>query len=447
VLTAWLTPKSGGLRWAGMSSPQWVAIALIAATPILPNVPLGLGLSLDDLLPLLGLAVLAATVPLRALAPLQAHRLLVLGIGTVVLWGIATSLANGDGPVDALRLILRGPGRYVLLAAIAGYVAATAPASVRELVAARALALTGTFEAVFGLIAITLPLPGNIGLEPTRGYSALDGHVPGRVSGTLGISPNFLGAIFVITIPLTAALAISAPNRRVRAAWWVATALQLLALSLTFTRASLGLAIVALVVVVVLRSRPIVLLPLGAIVGLVMVMTPTLERLTGDIPDRLALWTSGLRMLADHPVFGVGPGRMMAVATSDPGRYQVTEFGPAVSNAHNTIILAGAEMGLVALLGVLLLNVGLAAIALRAVISGIRRSASVIRMSAGIAMLGFLVQGMVNNLFTVGATGTVAALTVGAFLLDRAVVGRDAATEPADPGPGPGRQAAPRSSP
>jgi hypothetical protein len=51
---------------------------------------------------------------------------------------------------------------------------------------------------------------------------------------------------------------------------------------------------------------------------------------------------------------------------------------------------------------------------------GVRREPrDSLEIAAGIAVLGFLVQGMVNNLFTVGATNVVVDLVAGAFLWQR----------------------------
>ena len=86
-------------------------------------------------------------------------------------------------------MLLRSPGRYTYLAVIALLVALAEPVDRRRLFVARAMALLGTAEAVFGLAAFFLPL-GGIGLEPTRKFSVLYFEVPGRIAGTLGISPE-----------------------------------------------------------------------------------------------------------------------------------------------------------------------------------------------------------------------------------------------------------------
>jgi O-antigen ligase len=254
--------------------------------------------------------------------------------------------------------------------------------------------------------------------------------VPGRIAGTTGLSPNFLGALFVLSLPLTVALALEATERRTRVAWWVAVTLQVLALTLTFTRTSLVIAVAILAVLLLSRGHARVLLVLGALVTIVAVATPLGMRLVGDANDRAALWTSAMRMTLDHPLTGVGPGRMLAVAASDPARYKVTEFGEATSNAHNTILLAGAETGVLGAIGSLIVNLAIARSALVAVFAGLRRSraatvvmpaaSGLLTTGAALGVLGFLVQGMTNNLFAVRVTSVAAMLVLSAFLIFKA---------------------------
>src|SRR4029077_21107959 len=104
--------------------------------------------------------------------------------------------------------------------------------------------------------------PFHAGLEPTKKASVLFGEVPGRISGTIGVSPNFTGALLLITTLVTAGLALRATERNQRLAWWGAAVLQVAALALTYSRVSLALTIAGLGVLVVLRSRPILLVPI-----------------------------------------------------------------------------------------------------------------------------------------------------------------------------------------
>jgi hypothetical protein len=409
-------------------------LTLLVATPLVPHVPVAGGLSLDDILPVLGIVLLIATVDLRRLATAKVPWLLVVGLGLAIAAGIVSSVSNATSPSQALTMLLRSPGRYAFLAIIVTLVALAEPAERRRLLVARALALLGTAEAVVGLAGFFLPL-GGLGLEPTRKFSVLYFEVPGRIAGTLGISPNFLGAIFVLTIIVTAGLAIEAQARRDRILWWASVLVQSLALTLTFTRASLGLAIVGLAVLLLLRGRVRYLVPVLLVVALGFATTPirevepgtggvpgvgapvAVERLTSDVPDRLALWYSATLMMVDHPLTGVGPGQTVVTAQRDPGRYVDTPLGKAYNNAHNTVLLAGAEVGVVGAIGAFLVNLGIALAALGLILGTRRRRIGVIDTAGAIAVLGYLAQGMVNNLFNVAAAGVVFAVVAGAYVI------------------------------
>jgi len=433
----WLSRRTG---WAPAGGT-----ALLVATPIVPFVPVVSGVSLDDILPLLGIAFLAAAVDLGRLRRVKVPWLLVVGVALAVGAGVASSLANASSPGQAVTMLLRSPGRYAFLTVIVVLVALTEPPDRRGALTARAMALLGTAEAVFGLAAFFLPL-GGLGLEPTRKFSVLYFEVPGRIAGTLGISPNFLGAIFILTIVVTTGLAIEARTGRDRVVLWSSVLVQMLALTLTFTRASLGVAIVGVAVLLLLRGRIRYLVPVLCVVAIGFATTPSrtappgtpgsegprapvaVERLTSDIPDRLALWYSATLMMLDHPLTGVGPGRTVAVAAGDRDRYVHTPVGAAENNAHNTILLAGAELGVAGALGALLVNLAIGLAALGILLRS-RRGATVAETAGAVAVLGYLAQGMVNNLFNVAAASVVFAVVVGAWVI-RLETGSPSASQP-----------------
>ena len=141
------------------------------------------------------------------------------------------------------------------------------------------------------------------------------------------------------------------------------------------------------------------------------------ERLTSDVPDRLALWYSATLMMVDHPLTGVGPGQTVATAQGDPGRYVDTPLGKAYNNAHNTVLLAGAEVGLIGAVGAFLVNLAIALAALGVILRSRRREIGVIETAGAVAVLGYLAQGMVNNLFNVAAAGVVFAVVAGAYVI------------------------------
>lgn len=419
-------------RWRGA---EVAGLGLIALTPLVPTLPtpIGIGLTTDDILPLTGLAILLVqllrTQGIRRspLTRLQAG--LVVGLALVIVGGVISAVLNAQGVPELARLLLKGAGHFALLGLIVWIVGATVarrPSLIMP--TAQALAWMGSIEAAFGLIAYIFPLPGHLGLAKIKPTSVLAGDVPGRIAGTLGISPDFTGAILMVTLLVTVGLALRS-NRNVRIWWLGSAAIQLVALTLTFARAPLALAAIGVVAVLVLSRRPILLIPVAAATAAVTLFTPLVGRFLSDANDRFALWTAAVRMMFDYPVAGVGPGDSVAVLRSNPERYMTTGFGSATDNAHNTVLLAGAEMGVLAAMGALVLNIGLALGALVTIRDGLAKGArDELLVASGVAILAILAQGMVNNLFTVEVTSVILALLAGTFVWARESV---AATAPA----------------
>ena len=221
-----------------------------------------------------------------------------------------------------------------------------------------------------------------------------------------------------MSILVTAGLALATRERRERALLLVALAVQGVALVLTYTRVSLGLTVVALAVLVDPPQPPDPAAPARPPSGAVAAFTPTVERVLSDANDRLALWTSAFLLMIDHPISGVGAGQTLVAAAANPERYRLTPFGTAGSTAHNTILLAGAEMGVLGAVGATVLNIGLAVLAIVVLLRAARQPHGAVAAAAALGLLAFLAQGMVNNLIAVGVTGIFAAFLVGALLLE-----------------------------
>ena len=408
-------------------------IALLAATPLIPNIRLGLHLSADDLLPLIGLGMLIWQGPLPSWTRSRLFQVALVSLFVATVARVASAIANGTDVADSLAMMIEAIVRPALLLAIAAYVATAQPAERRRTFVATAVAIVGTFEAAFGLLAYVVPLPDHIGLQLLAAWKESLGGCGARITGTLGLSANHVGAVFIVTIPVTIALAINQQGWR-RWMWTAATATQGVALILTFTRSSIILAAVVFVALLLYHRQVkllLVALALSAVL-LLSVTTPTCQpkqgappanggqgggiavitNRLGDNTDRLALWYSATVAMLDHPIFGVGLGRLQAVVASNPDRYVRTPFGIAGSTAHNTILLAGAETGVLGAIATLVMNGVLTLAALFWIWRGRHQP---LVSAAGFAVGAFLVQGMFNNLFTVGVTGVLLALMVGTF--------------------------------
>ena len=421
-------------------------IVLLVSAPLIPNVDLVGPLSADDILPIVGLALLVPAISRPRLTRSRLAQVALLSLAVATVARIASTFANAPDLENVSATFAVATLRPAFLAAAAIGVALVRPPERRGQLVAKSLAMLGAFEASLSLVMYAIPISG-LTNRPARLFETLAG-CDHRVTGTLGLSPNHIGAIFVLTIPMTVGLAIDAEGRR-KWAWVAAAALQGAAVVLTFTRSSIGLALVASLVLLAYhgRARLLAMLAAGTFAVLFTVTsvacppstvspgggtggpsapTPmpveTLEPDTGgptivdrftDPSDRAALWYTAARMTLDYPIAGVGIGRMIEVMRSDPDRYVDTPFGKSTSSAHNTILLAGAETGAVGAVSMAVLNAMIAIAALRLLWPRSRRPA--IHTAAALAMIAFLAQGMLNNLFTVPATGTLLAVVAGAF--------------------------------
>jgi undecaprenyl-diphosphatase len=179
---------------------------------------------------------------------------------------------------------------------------------------------------------------------------------PDRVRGPFSIYMTFADMLMVGALVLVAYL-VHAPTRR----WsWMAPVLvvTVAALGATYARhAWIGL--VAGIVVILLpvsrRQRVgLALLAVALLAVAVAVAPPTIRqrvRSVGDrgdatVRDRLAMWQSGLLMIRDHPVLGVGPGEVRAwyPAYRQPGAVR-----PSTGHLHSSPVEVAAERGLPAL--------------------------------------------------------------------------------------------------
>lgn len=410
-------------------------IALIAASPLMPHVPVIASLSLDDLLPLVGGALLALQLPAPRVSGGRLLRFVLAAILVATVARVVSSFANAASLEGAFVSLIQAIGRPAILVGLAAYVAISGPAERRYRFAAMAIALVGTFEAVFGLLAFTVPLPGGIGLQVAGPLESVYGVCRGRITGTLGLSPNHIGAMFVLTMPITLGLALKSSGWRAWL-WAAAGAVQGAALILTFTRSSIIVALAACVVLALYerRLRHGAGLIAGSVLLAILLSTVTcgggvagtrpLSGVTAlgtrfeDGNDRLALWYAAARIMVDYPIAGIGLGRLQEFVATHPATYGTTPFGTATNSAHNTILLAGAETGVLGGLATLVLNLALAVAAL-GLIWQRRARREVLLSAAGFSLVGYLVQGMVNNLFTVPATSVLLALLVGAFVAGR----------------------------
>jgi O-antigen ligase len=182
-------------------------------------------------------------------------------------------------------------------------------------------------------------------------FLASGGGLDARLKGGLSVHMTYAGLLMVFVLVLLARALSPEEPRRSRLFDGSVAALGTLAIALSLTRnAYLGLAVGALVLVLVLKPRSVfVLVPLAVAVWLVAPSSVRDRARSAFDPadetarDRVAMWKAGELMVRDHPLFGVGPGRVKEVY---PAYRQSGYVKPGVGHLHNNLVMMAAETGL-----------------------------------------------------------------------------------------------------
>jgi len=182
-----------------------------------------------------------------------------------------------------------------------------------------------------------------------QGYGGIDQRIRGPFSHWMTLA----GVLLICDLLLIAQLTLEAASRR--SAWrWVALAAINVALLGSLTRnAWLALGLTLIGFVGVRRPRRLLALPLIAVLFFLIAPKPIVSRALSMANlrdpsnyDRLCMADAGLHMIAEHPLFGIGPDLVQSRYTPyrDPTapRYWVPHL-------HDTFLEIAAERGLPAL--------------------------------------------------------------------------------------------------
>ncbi len=202
-----------------------------------------------------------------------------------------------------------------------------------------------TLGALWRLSAFYLTVRGLI--EYVEMGGGLDHRLEAGVPGHM----TYAGLLMVLVLVL-AGRAISPEEPRASRlldAGIAALGLAPLALSLT-RNAYLGLAVGVLVLVLLRKPKAVlVLVPIGVVLYLVAPAAVQERARSAFDPsdetarDRVAMWKAGRLMIRDHPLFGVGPGRVKELY---PEYRQPGYVEPVVGHLHNNLVMVAAETGL-----------------------------------------------------------------------------------------------------
>ncbi len=416
---------SGVVAWRVLRRPEVAAradgaatdpgvwgLVLMAASPLVPARlgPSVAGIGIDDIPMIVGTLLASVSVvrregPKALLTPIAAPLYLFAA------WSGISTVFGGD--LDA-GTVARGAGRWLLvaLAFSAAVVVARRPGRARWVFSA--VLAVGVAEALFGIWAYLVDWAPTspqrallIGMERWREYQPLYGQVPGRVTGTLGVSSNFFGALMLAPVMVAAGRFAKASQRFEAVAYGIATAATLFALVLSYTRAS----VVALLggtlflLLALRRLRPTLLL-VGLLVA-ASLLTPMASRFR-EGNDRLALAQRSLETIEQRPVTGLGAGDFVDA--------QFDEERPVlIATPHNSFLLAAAETGIPG--GVLLFLAAAVPGAVMAFAVVVRRRREPMLVAATAALFAFGIQTFSNNLFHIPA------VAVGYWLVAAAGLG------------------------
>jgi|YNPBryantNP2012_1023418.scaffolds.fasta_scaffold16986_1 O-antigen ligase len=221
-------------------------------------------------------------------------------------------------------------------------------------------------------------------------------------------SPNHVSLFLGRIVPISFSLAAFGAMRWRRLYHAAALLPLLLCIYFTYSRGAWLLGLPAgLIFIAALRGRRGRILAAGALIAALGALAPilrtprmasllTLEGGTNFL--RLVLWTGAARMIAAHPIFGVGLGNFV----SQYPRYMLPEGGyePVVYHPHNLLLDVWTSMGVPGLIALACLLVAF----FRAGLDAYRRLAAERDLQALIlgllaSMVGFLAHGLVDTGF------------------------------------------------
>lgn len=316
-------------------APLWLATGAAVASP----------LSIAASQILLGAALLALLVTRTRPAPLRQHLPLILFMA----W-TALSMALADDPWAGRPQIRKF---YVFLILVALGTALRRPFEAARLWLAAIAA--ATVSALWALAQFVLKY--NAAREAGRDFYTA--YIADRITGFMSHWMTFGGHMMIFLLGALAFL-LFAPHARVKTWVWAAAAILFAALVLNLTRGIwIGTFVGAAYLVRAWRPRLLLATPL--LLAVVWFAAPeavrsraiSIFRPHGDTDSnshRIVTWRTGLAMIQEHPLFGVGPENISRqfnhyVPADIPWPLPAGFYG----HLHNIYLQYGAERGLPAL--------------------------------------------------------------------------------------------------
>lgn len=307
-------------------------------------------------------------------------RPLLIALGAYILFLLASVIASYE-PVRSLRATSE---IFTLAAVPLGLIFLRRMPDVRRLVQ--------------GMILIAALIGGSGLVQFLLGYGDID-H---RIRGPLSHYMTFSGILLIADALLLGRMATRDGWRR---PWhWIALGLINIALLGSYTRSAWVGLLLALGVLLLLRApRLLALLPAAALLFVALAPAPLLARVASitDLADasnydRLCMARAGVTMIAERPVFGLGPD---LVEKRYPLYRHPTAPRYSVPHLHNSFLHLAAERGIPALLAYLVmmgLVAGTALVRYRAE-GGAEGPRADLYLGALLAVLAFNMAGLFEN--------------------------------------------------
>ena len=308
-------PRPGGLERAA-----YLLLLVFAGAPLFSIFAAELLLSV--------IAVLWIVIIVRNREPVEAPAMFwpLLAYGALTLVASAFSVDYRVSFTDSKQLVLFAivPIAYRLLR------------GPRSLKAVDVMITAGALSAIYGIVQYGIFNFDNLGQ---------------RVQGTLGHYMTYSGLIMLVGCIAAARVMFRTQDRL-----WAALIMPavLVALALTFSRNAWVGACAGISLLFVLRDfRLVAVVPVAATIFLAFAPAPLANRLYSTFSltdptnvDRLAMIRSGLRIIKDDPLTGVGPDMVIQVYPHYRDPAAVTQRAP---HLHNVPLQIAAERGLPAL--------------------------------------------------------------------------------------------------
>ncbi len=224
--------------------------------------------------------------------------------------------------------------------------------------------------------------------------------IAGRACSTFE-NPNVLGEFFILTIPLTVARLFGSKTVREKFIYFISFAMQMLCMIFTYSRGCwLGIIFAAIIFLALCGKKLFVFMTIGVFALPFVVPQSIIDRLLsiGNTADtstayRVFIWEGTCRMLKDTWLYGIGLGS--EAFNSIYPRYALGAI--SAPHPHNLYLLILAETGLIGaiMVGIVLLMYFRTTGRLCRISSDLR----VYGVGLGVAMGGYLLQGMFDNVW------------------------------------------------